>query len=70
MSNYRDFDTLQLDFLVGQTSQVGGIFILQVFVQEKSLEGLNRSGNIRRTSGNGIYEPAIMGSELLSLHRF
>lgn len=28
MSNHRDFDTLQLDFLVGQTSQVDTIFIL------------------------------------------
>lgn len=71
MSNYRDSDTLQLDFLVGQTSQMGGIFFLQVFVQEKTLEGLNKSGNTNRTSGNGIYELAIMGSALLrSVHRF
>lgn len=28
MSNYRDLETLQLDFLAGQTSQVGVILIL------------------------------------------
>lgn len=72
MRNYRDFDTLQLDFLVEQTSQVGVIFYsLSAFVQGKNAEGLNRSWDNNRTSGNGIYESAIMDSALLrSVHRF